>query len=51
MFEYRPNLSARAQALAEKERRRLSLKKDVASSKTLRKLRETLIRAMEEGDL
>lgn len=51
MFEFRPNLPARTEILAEKEKKRLTLKKEIASAKSLRKLRETLLRALEEGDL
>ena len=51
MFEFRPNLPIRREIRAKKERKREILIQTVSEAKTLRKLRETLLQALEEGDL
>ncbi len=51
MFEYQRNLPIRARLQEAKKRRKEALIKEISGARTLKKLRQILIRALEEGTL
>ncbi len=51
MFEFRPNYEYRKKLADKKKERRSDLKNQISGASTLRRLKEVLLSALEEGDL